>query len=253
MIKATIAPENVKMTVNTLNNRLTSDHAVLTDILQMSDNRITGLAAPSGDTDAISRGYANTTYVAKAGSTMTGDLNMGDHTVSNVADPEEDGDAVNLEYVNDNFLRLNGESEMEAALDMGGFRIVDVATPESDNDCATKAYVDDLVNPLPTLGTFAAGTLSGNTTFTLALAGTHGGRTFTSDKLYLINGRLTNGDTTGNLVTITHNGSTIYTTNVPTQASTGFSIALQAAGSFVVTYAVGNASNHLLMQLVQLN
>ena len=73
----------------------------MTGALNMQNNKVTNVAAPTETTDAVNKGYVDTAisgltdgttampYVKKAGDTMTGDLNMTGHLIKGVKWPVE--------------------------------------------------------------------------------------------------------------------------------------------------------------------
>ena len=50
--------------------------------LNMSNNKITHLANPTADKDAVSHVYGHGRYVKKGGDTMTGNLALGDNYIT---------------------------------------------------------------------------------------------------------------------------------------------------------------------------
>lgn len=104
---------------------LTSTAVTLGGTVQLGGNRVTGMGAPTADTDAATRLYVTNadaavvaSSVQKNGSTMSGSLNMGGtNRVTNMAASSVDGDAVRRQELYGVFLPLNGGT-MTGPLDM---------------------------------------------------------------------------------------------------------------------------------------
>lgn len=151
----------------------------MTGALNMQNNKVTNVAAPTETADAVNKGYVDTAitgltdgttampYVKKAGDTMTGALNL--------PAPTEDANAANKKYVDDADAVLNAAiqaeaknretaitgvlqqiQELETGLegDLAGYLpltggtmtgALNVQTPTEDANAATKAYVDQAV------------------------------------------------------------------------------------------------------------
>lgn len=147
--------------------------------LDMQNNKVTNVAAPTETADAVNKGYVDTAisgltdgttalpYVKKAGDTMTGALNL--------PAPTEDANAANKKYVDDADAVLNAaiqaetknretaitgvlqqiqeletglEGDLEGYLPLTGGTMtgaLNVQTPTEDANAATKAYVDQAV------------------------------------------------------------------------------------------------------------
>jgi len=136
--------------------------------MQNNQGKITGLAGPSNDTDAVRKVYCDT-KLSKTGGTMTGVL-----TMNNEIHIQQDR-RLRFGPNNDNRIILDDKNELgiysnhgylvfrpndiltDTDLNMGANDIINVngitlsgdktiknlATPTSDNDAATKKYVDD--------------------------------------------------------------------------------------------------------------
>ena len=151
----------------------------MTGALNMQNNKVTNVAAPTETADAVNKGYVDTAisgltdgttampYVKKAGDTMTGALNL--------PAPTENANAANKKYVDDADAVLNaaiqaetknretaitgvlqqiGELETGIEGDLAGYLpltggtmtgALNVQTPTEDANAATKAYVDQAV------------------------------------------------------------------------------------------------------------
>ena len=151
----------------------------MTGALNMQNNKVTNVAAPTETADAANKGYVDTAvsgltngttalpYVKKAGDTMTGALNL--------PAPTADANAANKKYVDAADAVLNaaiqaetknretaitgvlqqiGELETGIEGDLAGYLplaggtmtgALNVQTPTEDANAATKKYVDDAV------------------------------------------------------------------------------------------------------------
>ena len=184
-VELNAAIEEVKGQVENLTNGTTVLPYVkkagdtMTGALDMGNNKVTNVAAPAANSDAVNKGYVDTAvsgltdgttalpYVKKAGDTMTGALNL--------PAPTEDANAANKKYVDDADAVLNaaiqaetknretaitgvlqqiGELETGIEGDLSGYLpltggtmtgALNVQTPTEDANAATKKYVDDAV------------------------------------------------------------------------------------------------------------
>ena len=147
----------------------------MTGALNMQNNKVTNVAAPTETADAVNKGYVDTAisgltdgttampYVKKAGDTMTGALNL--------PAPTENANAANKKYVDDKDAELNAAiqkevEDRETAIagiqteidgvsgDLSGYLpltggtmtgALNVQTPTEGANAATKAYVDQAV------------------------------------------------------------------------------------------------------------
>lgn len=75
----------------------------MTGDLNMGTHKVTGLATPTGNTDAANKEYVDNSvrgaYLPTTGGTMTGDIDMNGNTIENVKDPVNAQDVANKEYV----------------------------------------------------------------------------------------------------------------------------------------------------------
>jgi hypothetical protein len=60
-------------------------NAVIPDDIDMDGNQINNLGNPTSPQDAVTKSYADTTFVDAAGDTMSGQLNMGSNKIVNMA------------------------------------------------------------------------------------------------------------------------------------------------------------------------
>lgn len=145
----------------------------MTGDLNMNTHKITGVATPTGNTDAANKEYVDNAisgdYLPTSGGTMSGNIDMNGNTIQNVKDPVNAQDAANKEYVDaigegvgKNFLPTSGGA-MSGNIDMGGNSIQNVKDPENAKDAVNKGYVDNTTTELD--GKFlplAGGTMSGS-------------------------------------------------------------------------------------------
>lgn len=154
------------------------------DMDSTTSQTITGLATPSGSTDAATKGYVDTevsalvdsapstlntlnelaaalgddasfsttvtnSIAAKlplAGGTMTGDINLDSNSLTNLAAPSNNNDAARKAYVDtSDALKLNlSGGTLSGNIAMGDNKITGLAAPTADGDAARKKYVDDI-------------------------------------------------------------------------------------------------------------
>lgn len=107
----------------------------MTGALAKSNNKITGLAAPTSNNDAATKDYADT-KVSKAGESMTGNLDMTSSYIRNLQSPSTYSDAVNKMYVQTNSVFKRGET-MTGAFNMGGHWITNLSKATSPNNAVT--------------------------------------------------------------------------------------------------------------------
>jgi hypothetical protein len=119
--------------------------------------RIVDVADPVDPQDAVTKNYADTTFVDVAGDTMTGNLQMDGYKVTSSAVPSTGNDLTNKTYVDgevttERTARIAGDAlkvakagdSMTGALAMGNNKITDLGTPTASTDAVTKAYADTL-------------------------------------------------------------------------------------------------------------
>lgn len=78
----------------------------MTGAINMDGNKVTGLPAPTGDLDAVTKAYLDNAiatavadYLAKAGGSMTGAINMGGNKITTLGNPTAADDAATKSYV----------------------------------------------------------------------------------------------------------------------------------------------------------
>lgn len=145
----------------------------MTGNINMDNNRVTSVGAPSAGTDAVNKDYVDDEiatagdgkFLPLAGGTMTGAINMGNQKVTAVATPTAGTDATNKTYVDNaistagnNYIAKNdGEATGTTTLEniiVGGDSVlghvevttsITVPTPSDNTDAANKQYVDQAV------------------------------------------------------------------------------------------------------------
>ena len=166
------------------------------DMDSTTSQTITGLATPSGSTDAATKGYVDTeisglvdsapaalntlnelaaalgddasfsttvtnSIAAKlplAGGTMTGDINANSNTVSGLKAPSSANDATTKTYVDTaDALKLNlSGGTLSGNLAMGSNKITGLDTPTDTADATTKGYVDGVLGSATAAATSAS-------------------------------------------------------------------------------------------------
>lgn len=77
---------------------LPSTGGTMTGPIAMGGNKVTGLGAPTADTDAVTKAYADK-MLPKTGGTMSGNISMDGKKVTGLGTPEDAGDAAPKSYV----------------------------------------------------------------------------------------------------------------------------------------------------------
>ena len=106
--------------------------------------KIKNLADPTNPQDAVTKNYADTTFVDVAGDTMTGNLDMGANKVTSSAVPSTGNDLTNKTYVDgqDALQVTKAGDNMTGDLAMGGNMVSGLGAPISSDHSARKGYVD---------------------------------------------------------------------------------------------------------------
>ena len=139
-----------------LSDYLEKDGSVaMTGNLVMSNNKITGLATPTTNTDAATKKYVDDNAGSGSGDfkkdgsvAMTGNLNMGSKKIIALATPTANTDAATKKYVDDRptgDFKKDGSVAMTGNLNMGTKRIVSVADPINNSDVATVSWVKNQI------------------------------------------------------------------------------------------------------------
>lgn len=166
------------------------------DMNSGSAGTITGLATPSGSTDAANKGYVDTaisnligtapstldtlgeiadalnddanlaatltasiaTKVSKSGDSMTGALAMGSNKITGLGTPTASTDAATKGYVDTaDATKLNlSGGTMTGNIVMGANKVTSTATPTTDDDLTRKAYVDSILGSATSAATSAS-------------------------------------------------------------------------------------------------
>ena len=127
--------------------------------VNLNDNKLKGLAAPSEDKDGANKKYvdaeipklpkAETDVLKLDGSrAMTGNLQMGDHTITGIRSSSADNAALTVGASKSLYLPILGILGMQGNLNMGGQSIVnlrpfveiDSAQPAQDNEAINFGY-----------------------------------------------------------------------------------------------------------------
>ena len=108
----------------------------------MSRQKIIDLGYPTGNNDAATKQYVDTSPVK-----VTGNVDMKGHRLTGLpTPPTSDSDVATKKWVTDEFPTksevLNGFT-MLGPLDMGGHKLYELRAPTNDKDAANKKYVDD--------------------------------------------------------------------------------------------------------------
>ena len=106
--------------------------------------KIKNLADPTNPQDAVTKNYADITFVDVAGDTMTGNLDMGANKVTSSAVPSTGNDLTNKTYVDgqDALQVTKAGDNMTGDLAMGGNMVSGLGAPISSDHSARKGYVD---------------------------------------------------------------------------------------------------------------
>lgn len=121
----------------------------MTGALDMGNNKVTNVAAPSKAADAVNKSYVDTAisgltngttalpYVKKAGDTMTGNLNVPNNDVIAKAFVVSGGSSIGLRVTADRKALIGNGNSLE------NLSPLNVQNPTENAHAATKQYVDD--------------------------------------------------------------------------------------------------------------
>lgn len=121
----------------------------MTGALDMGNNKVTNVAAPTENGDAVNKSYVDTAisgltdgttampYVKKNGDTMAGNLSMGTNAINNAYGYGLTGPNTPA------FVNNAGEASIANLSVASNYQVLNVATPVKDTHAATKKYVDD--------------------------------------------------------------------------------------------------------------
>lgn len=106
--------------------------------ITLDDMELTGLADPTSDFGAVSRGFADDRYLRADGTPPGGDINLGGHRLEDVGDPVDGTGVADRDYNDARYLQVSNDlSEVDAATAKTNLGLSTVAT--------TGDY-DDLIN-----------------------------------------------------------------------------------------------------------
>ena len=127
--------------------------------MNLNENKIKGLAAPSEDKDGANKKYvdaeiaklpkAETDVLKLDGSrAMTGNLQMGNHTITGIRSSAVDNAALTVGGAKAKYLPLSGDRVMGGNLNLGGFRIMNIKpfVEDDSSQSASDAQKNDVVN-----------------------------------------------------------------------------------------------------------
>ena len=125
--------------------------------MNLNENKIKGLAAPSEDKDGANKKYVDdqikaipavgTSDLLKLDGTraMTGNLQMGDHTITGIKSSAADNAALTVGGAKATYLPLSGNRAMQGNLDMGNFTITNLK-PFVENESVKPAQDNQVIN-----------------------------------------------------------------------------------------------------------
>ena len=125
--------------------------------VNLNENKIKGLAAPSEDKDGANKKYvddqikaipaADTSDLLKLDGSraMTGNLQMGDHTITGIRSSSADNAALTVGASKSLYLPISGIRGMQGNLNMGNFTITNLK-PFVENESAKPAQDNEVIN-----------------------------------------------------------------------------------------------------------
>ena len=127
--------------------------------VNLNENKIKGLAAPSDDKDGANKKYvgdeiaklphSDTGTLKLDGSrAMTGNLNMGHHTITGIKSSSADNAALTVGGAKATYLPLSGNRAMQGTLDMSGHSIKNIRpfVEDDSSQAASDAQKYDVIN-----------------------------------------------------------------------------------------------------------
>ena len=151
-VKAAIE-QNKETATEELNKKLPYSGGTMTGNLNMGGKKITNLATPTDNTDAVTKAYADT-MLPKSGGVMSGAIAMDGSKITGLGTPTDDTDAVTKAYADTMLPKAGGT--MSGAIAMGDNKITGLGTPTDAADAATKAYADTKAGKLKWLYTYGS-------------------------------------------------------------------------------------------------
>ena len=125
--------------------------------VNLNDNKLKGLAAPSEDKDGANKKYVDdqikaipavdTSDLLKLDGTrvMTGNLDMGDHTITGIKSSSADNAALTVGGAKATYLPISGIRGMQGNLNMGNFTITNLK-PFVENESVKPAQDNEVIN-----------------------------------------------------------------------------------------------------------
>ena len=127
--------------------------------VNINDNKLKGLAAPSEDKDGANKKYVddeiaklphsdNSTLKLDGSRAMTGNLDMGHHTITGIKSSAADNAALTVGGAKATYLPLSGNRAMQCNLDMSGYSIKNLKPfiEDDSSQAASDAQKYDVVN-----------------------------------------------------------------------------------------------------------
>jgi len=118
----------------------------MTGAIDLGGFAITNLLDPVNPQDAVTRAFADATYISTTGPAgpLGGDLDAGGFKIVNLANPTNPQDAATKDYVDSNFLNLDGSSAMTGDIDVGGNLITNLAAATANDEAVILGQANSL-------------------------------------------------------------------------------------------------------------
>lgn len=131
----------------------------------MGNYRITNVATPTGASDAVTKGYADSSFIGRAGTgAPTANISWASFRLTNLGNPVAGTDAANKDYVDSVAVAggfAAGTTPATGNPNFGGNKGINVGAPTVGTDATNKTYVDTLAAArLPLTGGTMSGTLN---------------------------------------------------------------------------------------------